>query len=111
MKIMQTIQHPEELPRLPYLLAQLPRPVEDMSHLCSRLTLRGGQGSPEGELQVQLLLSTLRSIRQSPEHLQPFCEVANGFYMRRAFASALTGPLPVGNRVLRQTRLGVVMRH
>jgi len=42
---------------------------------------------------------------------EPFREVANGFYMRRALVSVLAGPLPVENRVLRQTRLGVVMRH
>src|SRR5688572_7032296 len=103
MKVMKPTQHPEELPRLPYLLAQLPRPDEDLPHVWSRLPLRGDQGLPEGDLQAQLVLSTLTGIRQGLEHFQSFPQVANGFYMRRALVSALAGPLPVRNGVLRET--------
>ena len=101
MKTQQPIQHPDELPRLPYLLAQLPRPTVGVSHIRSRLALGSNQVLTEGHLQVQLLLDAFRSVRQGLEHLQPFREAANGFDMRRALASALASPLPVGNRVLR----------
>jgi hypothetical protein len=77
----------------------------------SCLPLRGDQGSPESDLQVQLVLGAIRGLWQGLEHLQSFCEVAHGFYMRRALVSAMTGPLPVGNRLLRQARLSMQQRH
>jgi hypothetical protein len=45
-------------------------------------TISGNQGETEGNLQDQLLLGTLRGIRQGFEYLQPCREVANRFRMR-----------------------------
>jgi hypothetical protein len=55
------------------------------------------------------LLGVLWNIRQGLEQLQPLGEVSYGFNIGRALNGSLTCLLPVGNRLLSETRFGIVM--
>ena len=64
----------------------------------------------EGNVQSQRLLRTLGRLWQGREELDPGGEVADGFQIGRAVASAFARLLPVGNSRLGEARLGVMMR-
>ena len=61
-------------------------------------------------MQGQGVLGMRRRLWQGREQLDPGGEVADGFQMGRAVAGLLTCPLPVGNGLLGEARLGVVVR-
>ena len=106
----QAPQHREELRGLAHLLAQLPRPGIGVCHFRGRIALGGDQRRAQGGLQVQLLLGTLGGVWQGREQLQPLGEVRDRFHIGRALDGPLARPLPVGNSLLAEARLGVVMR-
>ena len=66
-------------------------------------------GAPRASLQREFLLGALRSVRQGLEQLQPLGEVTDRFHIGRALAGSLPCLLPVGNGLLDEARLGVVM--
>src|SRR5712692_3900202 len=102
-------QHREELRSLPQLLAQLPRPGDGFFHFRGHIAFEGAQWDTKGHLQREFLLDTFSSIRQGLEQLQRLGEMTDCFAVRRTLTRALSGLLPVGNRLLYETRLGVVM--
>ena len=69
-----------------------------------------GQRRTEGRLEVQLLSGALGGVWQGLEQLEPLRQVGDRFHERRALARALARPLPVGDSLRDQARLGVVMR-
>ena len=72
-------------------------------------TLSGHQRQAESELEVNLLLGALGRVWQGLEQLQPLGEVTDRFHISRALGGSLTRLLPVGNSLLKQPGLGVVM--
>ena len=69
------------------------------------------QGGAKSSLQGQLLLGTLRCIRQRLEHLEPPTEMHDCLHMCRALHRSLTGQLPVNDGRFHEPRFGVVLRH
>ena len=61
-------------------------------------------------MQGQGLVGMLRGLWQDREQLDAGGAVADGFQIGRAVAGVLARLLPVGNGLLRASRLGIVMR-
>ena len=106
----EAIQHREEVRRLSHLLAEFPRPSVDTFHFWSCPALGRHQRRAEGVWRVELVLGTLGGIREGAQELQPLSEVRDCFHIGRALAGPLARPLPVGDGLFREARLGIVMR-
>ena len=68
------------------------------------------QWSAQGDLQGEFLLGALGGVWQSLEQFQSLGEVTDRLYMGRALAGSLPCPLPIRDRLLNQSSLGVMMR-
>src|SRR5438128_4023954 len=75
-----------ELRGLSHLLTQLTRASIDVPCLRSANTLSGDERRPQDKLQVELLLSPRRGLRERSEELQSHREVLDGFQIGRALA-------------------------
>ena len=106
----QPKQDRDQLWRLAHLLTQRVCLGVGVLHLGRCVPFGHQQGRAEGDVQGQGVLGMLRRLWQGLEQLDPGGEVADGFQMGRAVAGVLARPLPVGNRLLGEARLRVVMR-
>jgi len=110
-KLLQPKEDRDQLGRLAHLLTQRACLRVDVLRLGRRIPFRDLQRRTEGNVQGQGVLETLRRLWQGREELDRGGEMADGFQMGRARAGVLTRSLPVGNGLLGEARLSVVMRH
>src|SRR5438093_11037324 len=86
-------QDRKQLTILSHLPAELQRSLVNRSNFHCSVAPRGYQCGAKHHLEGQLLLSTLRRVRQSPQYLQRTGEVVDRFRVRRALDGLLRSQL------------------
>ena len=90
--------------------AKLTRSLVRPDSLGRRKAARSGQDRPQRDLELQLLLSPARRIRQGRHKLDALLEMRDGLGAGRAKDRALARALPVRHSLRRQPGFGVVVR-